>query len=168
MSHLGCIFFVVLEIVRTSYPKHQFLRKLEVAVFQWIPFYDPFCDWGLNLRAVALSRGHWACSQESHALFLAFHPVRCLALSSSLSIWFSSYPLYIPSLWMTNLLGLAAGMCPCRVGRHLGLFRSVVPKLRSEGLQECLGAHCKWPADLTGPKGWWLFANLQGKKKARE
>lgn len=146
-------FFIVLEIVGTSYPKHQFLRKLEVAVFQWMPFNDPFCDCGLNLRAVALCRGRWACSQEACAPFLAFHPVRCLALSSSLSFSFSSYLLYLPSLWMTNLLGLALFLLMLLRGiwGKLGLCGSVAPKLRSEGLQVGLGAHCKWPVDLIGP-----------------
>lgn len=53
----------------------------------------------------------------------------------------------------------------------LGLLGSVVPKLRSEGLQLGLGACCKWPADLLDPsvvraEGYLLIC--RGKKRARE
>lgn len=33
-----------------------------------------------------------------------------------------------------------------------GLCQLVVPKLSSEGLLVGLGAHCKWPVDIMGPK----------------
>lgn len=42
------VFFVVLEIVGMSYPKHWFLHKPAGAVFQWTPFYALFCDCGHN------------------------------------------------------------------------------------------------------------------------
>lgn len=46
----------MLKVEGTSYPKHKFLHKLEISLFQGILFHDPFFDCGLSLRAVAPQR----------------------------------------------------------------------------------------------------------------
>lgn len=87
-------FFLVLEAAGTSYPKHRFLHKLEVSVFQGIVFYDPFFDCRLSLRAVALQR---ALSLFLRSLCSVLGFPSSLLLGSSLSFCSSSYPLHIPS-----------------------------------------------------------------------
>lgn len=164
----------MLEIVGTSYPKHQFLWKLEVAAFQWMLFYDPFCDCSLNLRAVALWRA-LSLFPRSLCSVPGFPFCPLLGIKRITFLLF----FLIPFTHLTSLNDKAStpsfDMAAEHLGQggiwhQLGLFELVVPKLRSEGLQVGLGAHCKWPVDLVGSKcwhGWLLFANLQG-KKARE
>lgn len=154
-------FFRLLEIVETSYPKYQFLLKLEVAVFEWMPFYGPFCDCGLNFKGCDSVQRALSFFLRSLCSVPGFPSSLLLGIKQLTFLLFFFFLIFFIHPISLNDKPVGTGIPSFDVAaEHLGqggtwckpgLFGSLVPKLRSEGLQLGLGAHCKCSGDLPDP-----------------